>query len=429
MPGLAEYEPLIGSSSLDEIRQLARHLAGQRVLMVNSTRLGGGVAEILLRMVPMMNELGVPTRWDVMTGTPAFYTVTKKFHNALHGKPETITAEMLDTFLEVGRHNRERLAFDEDIVFIHDPQPITFVEARQARPKSRWVWRCHIDVSQPSQAVWDFLRPFILKFDASVYSSAAFAQQLPMRQALVAPSIDPFSDKNRELAPEEVDGVMQKLEIPRDLPIVTQVSRFDYLKDPLGVIEAFLRVRKSVKCRLVLAGGTATDDPEGEEVLARARERAHGHPDIHLLLLPPDANIDINALQRASAVVVQKSLKEGFGLTVSEALWKGRPVVASAVGGIPLQVKHRYNGLLVHSVEGAAHAIKHLLHNPAYAAKLGESGREHVRQNFLLTRHLRDYLLLFVTLGDSNDTIYLNGHVPQKAQAAGSRSVAVTRAS
>lgn len=418
MAGLADYEPLIGSSGVEEIRTLAGHLAGRRVLMVNSTRLGGGVAEILARMVPMMNELGVPTRWEVISGTQEFYGVTKKFHNALHGKPEAITAEMLDVFLDVGHRNREQLALDDDIVFIHDPQPITLVEARPARPAGRWVWRCHIDVSQPNQAVWDFLRPFILKFDASIYSSAAFAQQLPMRQALVPPSIDPFSDKNRALAPEEIDRVLQRLEIPRDLPIVTQVSRFDYLKDPLGVIEAFLRVRRSVKCRLILAGGSAMDDPEGEEVLARARERAQNHPEIHLLMLPPDANVDINALQRASAVVVQKSLKEGFGLTVSEALWKGRPVVASAVGGIPLQVKDGYNGLLVHSVEGAAHAIKHLLRNPAYAAKLGANGREHVREHFLLTRHLRDYLLLCATLGNPNDTIYLHDPVPHCRSAA-----------
>jgi len=351
----------------------------------------------------------VPTRWDVIAGTQPFYAVTKKFHNALHGKPELITAEMLEIFLEVGRENRERIALDDDIVFIHDPQPITLVESRRAGSAGRWVWRCHIDVSQPGQAVWDFLRPFILRFDAAIYSSAAFAQQLPMRQALVAPSIDPFSDKNRELASEEVAAVLRRLGIPQDLPIVTQVSRFDYLKDPLGVIEAFLRVRRSVKCRLVLAGGPASDDPEGEEVLTRARERAKGHPEIHLLMLPPDSNLDINALQRASAVIVQKSLKEGFGLTVSEALWKGRPVVASAVGGIPLQIKHHYSGLLVHSIEGAAHAIKQLLRNPAYAARLGENGREHVRQHFLLTRHLRDYLLLFVTLGASSDTVYLNG--------------------
>ncbi len=409
MPSLADYAPLIGTGTVEELQRLAGHMAGWRVAMVNSTRLGGGVAEILNRMVPLLQELGLIVRWEVVQGTEPFYRVTKAFHNALHGKNEPITPDMFELFLEVGRQNAKRLALDDDVVFIHDPQPIVSVEQRKRQPSSRWLWRCHVDVSRPSQVVWNFLQPFILQFDAAIYSAPAFAQQLPMRQVLIAPSIDPFSDKNRDLLSEEVAAVLQRLEIPQDRPIVTQVSRFDYLKDPLGVIEAFRRVRRSVKCRLVLAGGPASDDPEGEEVLSRVREAAQGHADIHLLMLPPDSHLEINALQRASAVVVQKSLKEGFGLTVSEALWKARPVVASAVGGIPLQVKHRYSGLLVHSVEGAAYAIKQLLNNPDYAKRLGENGREHVRQNFLLTRHLQDYLLTFLTLGRPEEIFYLNG--------------------
>ena len=408
MPSLAEYAPIVGDSTIEELRDLAKRLAGCRVAMVNSTRVGGGVAEILERMVPLLEELGLRVRWEVIEGSEPFYRVTKAFHNALHGKQETITPEMFQLFLDVGRRNAERLVLDDDIVFIHDPQPITLVEQRRQDQTSRWIWRCHVDVSRPLQAVWKFLQPFILKFDSAVYSSSAFAQQMPMEQILIAPSIDPLSDKNRDLAPEEIDAILQRLGVPRDRPMITQVSRFDYLKDPLGVIEAFRRVRKSVKARLVLAGGSASDDPEGEEVLNRVREAAKGNPDIHLLMLPPNSNIEINALQRASAVVVQKSIREGFGLTVSEALWKARPVVASAVGGIPLQVKHRYSGLLVHSVEGAAYAIKQLLSNPEYAKRLGENGREHVRQNFLLTRHLRDYLLMFLTLGSAEDAVYLN---------------------
>ena len=363
MASLIDYEPLIGLSGVEELRELAKRLVGQRIVMVNSTRTGGGVAEILNRMVPLLGELGLAVRWEVIQGSVPFYRVTKAFHNALHGKPETITPEMFELFLDVGRHNANRLVLDDDIVFIHDPQPITLVEQRHHHSTSRWIWRCHLDVSHPHQTVWKFLEPFIRQFDAAVYSSSAFAQRMPMRQLLVAPSIDPLSDKNRELDPAEVEAMVQKLGVPQDRPIVTQVSRFDVLKDPLGVIEAFRRVRRSVKCRLVLAGGPATDDPEGEEVLSRVREQANGDPEIHLLMLPPNSDLEINALQRASAVIVQKSLKEGFGLTVSEALWKARPVVASAVGGIPLQVKHRYSGLLVHSVEGAAHAIKQLLNN------------------------------------------------------------------
>lgn len=407
--GLAAYEPLAGPSTVAELAGLAKRLAGRRIVMVNSTRVGGGVAEILSRMVPLLGELDIPVRWEVVEGPEAYYRVTKKFHNTLHGAHDVVTPEQFDLFMEVGRANAARISLDADIVFIHDPQPITLVDTRSQRPQAKWVWRCHIDVSRPDKKVWSFLEPYILKYDAAVYSAAAFTQRMAMRQVLIPPSIDPLSDKNRDLTPEEVDAVMTRLEVPRDRPIITQISRFDYLKDPVGVIEVFRRVRRSIKCRLILAGGGATDDPEGEEVLAKVREAAKNDPEIHLLLLPPNSNVEINALQRASAVVLQKSLREGFGLTVSEALWKGRPVVASAVGGIPLQVKHRYSGLLVHSIEGCAYAVKQLLSNPGLAKRLGENGREHVRENFLLTRHLTDYLLTFLSLDYATDTIFLNG--------------------
>lgn len=408
MPELADYEPIAGRSAIEELRELAKRLPRRRILMVNSTRVGGGVAEILNRLVPLLTELDLHVRWDVLEGTEPFYRVTKTLHNALHGRPEPLGPEQRELFLEVGRRNAKRLRLDADIIFIHDPQPIVLVEERRRHAGSRWLWRCHIDVSRPQAQAWDFLEPFIRQYDAAVYSSPAFTQRMAMRQVLIAPSIDPLSDKNRELTAEEIAAAMNRLGIPRDRPIITQVSRFDYLKDPLGVIEAFRRVRRSVACRLVLAGGPASDDPEGAEVLARVQEAAKGDPEIHLLMLPPDSNVEINALQRASAVVVQKSIREGFGLTVSEALWKARPVVASAVGGIPLQVKHHYSGLLVHSVEGAAYAIKRLLNNPDLAKRLGENGREHVRQNFLLTRHLGDYLLTFLSLDHEGETITLN---------------------
>lgn len=407
MPSLADYRPIIGDRMLEELQLLVKHLAGRRVVMVNSTKAGGGVAEILHRMVPLLQELGLDVRWEVIEGSLPFYTVTKKFHNALHGKAEMISQEMFDTFLDVGRQNAKRLNLDADIVFIHDPQPITLIEERH-RSAAHWLWRCHIDVSNPSPQVWKFLEPYILKYDAAIYSAPAFTQRMHMRQVLIAPSIDPLSDKNRELEPEEIEEVLQRLGIPRDLPIVTQISRFDYLKDPLGVIEAYRRARKSSPCRLVLLGGPADDDPEGKEVLDLVLEKAKDDPLIHVLSLSPTSHIEVNAVQRVSAVVLQKSLKEGFGLTVSEALWKSRPVVASAVGGIPLQVKHGYNGLLVHSVDGAARAIRQLLNNPAYARILGENGRKHVAENFLLSRHLTDYLLTFVSLEHAGDTILLN---------------------
>jgi trehalose synthase len=409
MPTLIDYEPVAGAPAVLELRELAKRLAGRRIVMVNSTRRGGGVAEILQRMVPLLQDVGLKVRWEVIEGSEAFYRVTKQFHNALHGRAEALADEAFETFLEAGRKSARRLALDEDIVFVHDPQPILLVERRRPFPTARWIWRCHIDVSRPQARVWQFLEPFILKYDAAVFSAPMFAQRLAVRQILIAPSIDPLSDKNRDLAPEQVDEVLGRLGVPRDLPIITQVSRFDYLKDPVGVIEAFRRVRRSIACRLVLAGGGASDDPEGEEVLAQVREAAGADADIHVLPLPPNSDIEINALQRASAVVLQKSLREGFALTVSEALWKGRPVVASAVGGIPLQVKHRQTGLLVHSVEGAAFAIRQLLARPDYARQLGENGREHVRQNFLLTRHLADYLLMFLCVGRGSDVLALNG--------------------
>ena len=263
-----------------------------------------------------------------------------------------------------------------------------------------------MDVSNPDPTVWKFLQDIILRYDSAIFSAPSFSRQLPIRQFLIAPSIDPLSDKNKELPQETVDSVFRKYEVPRDKPIITQISRFDRLKDPVGVIKAYKQVKKHIDSRLVLAGGTASDDPEGQQVLDEVREEAQKDPDIHILLLSQN-DIEINALQAGSDVILQKSLKEGFGLTISEALWKAKPVVASNVGGIPLQVKHGYSGLLCNSVEGAAYSIKQLLSNPAYAKKLGENGREHVRNNFLLTRHLRDYMLVFLSLYHPEDVVCL----------------------
>lgn len=400
---LDDYIPIVGRSVIEDLRLLAERLSGRRVQHVNSTAVGGGVAEILNRMVPLCNELGVDSRWDVITGGDRFFGVTKKFHNALHGKPESLTREDFEVFVENGRINAERMTTDADIVFIHDPQPVTLIEKKSG---NRWIWRCHVDVSDPLQEVWRFLADYVVRYDAAVFSAPGFSRDLPMRQALISPSIDPLSDKNRDIGPEVIDAVMNKYAIPRDKPIVTQVSRFDRLKDPVGVLEAYRIAKKNVDCRLVLAGGTASDDPEGAEVYQEVMEKAAGDPDVHILLMSQN-DLEINALQRASDVIVQKSLKEGFGLTVTEALWKAKPVLASAVGGIPLQIRHKYSGLLCHSVEGAAFSLKQLLNSPEYAKKLGENGREHVRNNFLLTRHLRDYLLLFLSMTRPGDVVYL----------------------
>lgn len=406
---LKEYEPLVGRQVIEELHLLAEKMKGRTVQNVNSTAMGGGVAEILNRMLPLLKELGVNARWDVIKGGNKFFAVTKKFHNALHGKQEEITDEDFSIFLETSEQNNQTMEMAGDVFLIHDPQPIALVNLKE-KLGGHWLWRCHIDVSNPDPKVWNFLRPFINRYGASIFSSPAFSQQLAIPQFLIAPSIDPLSDKNRELTPEEIEAVLSKYHLdPSEKPIVSQISRFDYLKDPVGVIQAFEKVQSSIDCQLVLAGGGASDDPEAVEVLAKTRERAGMNPDIHILPIPSGSDIEINALQRASSVVVQKSLKEGFGLTVTEALWKAKPVVASAVGGIPLQVTHKYSGLLCHSIEGCAYAIKQLLQSPSYARKLGENGREHVRQNFLLTRHIRDYLLgfLFLSLRREGDVLHL----------------------
>jgi len=364
------------------------------------------VAEILSRMVPLLDQLGVDARWNIVSGDDKFFQVTKKFHNALHGRPETITSQDFELFMATTQKNIESVALNGDIIYVHDPQPIGLV-SRKKEIGRKWIWRCHIDLSHPDQRVWDFLYPFIVQYDAAVFSAPSFSRQLPIRQFLISPSIDPLSDKNKELPQPTIDAVLEKYGIPRDKPTITQVSRFDYLKDPVGVIEAFKLVRKSIDCSLVLAGGTASDDPESDKVLAEVREMAEGNPDIHILLIPPGSDIEINALQRAATIILQKSLREGFGLTVSEALWKAKPVVASAVGGIPLQVKNKFTGLLSYGIPGTAFALRQLLTNPDYARWLGQNGREHVRHNFLITRHLRDYLLLFISLNYPEDVIYL----------------------
>lgn len=403
MVKINDYIPIVGESIVEDLYLIAEKLKGKVVQHVNSTLMGGGVAEILNRMVPLLRELGVDTRWDVIRGDENFFEVTKKFHNALHGRKEHITHRDFNTFLEVNRQNMESISGYGDIVFIHDPQPIALVKKRG---KNKWLWRCHIDVSEPNKQVWKFLMRFIPNYDCAVFSAPSFSQRLPIRQFLISPSIDPLSDKNKELPQETIDSVLQKYEIPRDKPIVTQISRFDPIKDPVGVIEAYKLVKRYIDCRLVLAGGTATDDPEGARVLEQVRQKAQGDNDIHVLLLAQN-DIEINALQRGSDVILQKSLREGFGLTVTEALWKAKPVVASHTGGIPLQIKHKYSGLLCHSIEGAAFSIKQLLNSPDYAKKLGQNGKEHIKNNFLLTRHLRDYILLFLSLYHKDDVVYL----------------------
>jgi trehalose synthase len=390
---LDDYKNIVGAADIDELKFLARELKGKTVKMVNSTAVGGGVAEMLNRLVPLLNELEVATYWDVITGGSDFFEVTKAFHNALQGGDYKLTQHARDIFLMHNEQNRQRIQFPEDVVVIHDPQPAALIRHRQASPQ-RWVWRCHIDLSNPNLEVWDFLRPFIEQYNAAIFSAQSFARQLPIPQYLFYPCIDPLSEKNQDLEDSFVQQVCDEFGIGRSRPIVTQVSRFDRAKDPIGVIQAFKQARKYVDCQLVMAGGSAPDDPEAAAVLGEVREAAGADADIIILDLPPSSALEINALQRASTVVVQKSIREGFGLTVTEALWKGKPTIAGAVGGIPNQIIHKVTGILVQSVEDCAHQIRYLLTHPDFARQLGQNGHEHVKENFLMTSDLRRWLLL-----------------------------------
>lgn len=406
MARLSDYIEIIGESVIKELYILAERLGNCTVQNINSTAVGGGVAEILHRMLPLLNELGVSTTWDVIKGGEHFFQVTKKIHNALHGRQVEFTQEDWDVFAETTRFNIETIDIVGDIIYVHDPQPIGLIKKRQKTNK-KWIWRCHVDFSSPDPNVWRFLKKFIEQYDVSVFSAPQFSKPLKTRQVLISPSIDPLSPKNRELSDSEIEAVLARFNIDPELPMMTQISRFDYLKDPVGVIEVYRLVKRNIDCQLILAGGGATDDPEGEAVLAKVKETAGDDPHIHIILLPPASDIEINALQRASAVVLQKSLREGFGLTVAEALWKAKPVVASAVGGIPLQIAHKYSGLLSHTIEGTAFWVKQIIQNPEFGERLGRNGREHIKNNFLITRHIREYLLLFHSLYHAEDIVYL----------------------
>jgi trehalose synthase len=408
---LNQYAPIVGANVIDQLRQLAEPLKGMKVVHVNSTREGGGVAEILHRLIPLKRELGLDASWEVVVGDSQFYQCTKKMHNALQGDRNGITDELLQHYEAVNGDNFERLQEllqVADIVFMHDPQPAPLLKYCQSR-KGKWIWRCHIDASRPFRPVWKYLQNLISGYDASIYSLPAFAQPMPHTLYIIPPSIDPLSDKNVALDDAEIQGVCSSYGLDPDRPIVSQISRFDRFKDPVGVIRAY-RMAKDFgpPLQLVLAGGTATDDPEGEEVLAEVMAAAQDDPDIHVLMLPPDAHRTINAIQRFSTIVMQKSLKEGFGLTVTEAVWKGKPVIGGDAGGIRLQVVNHQTGFLVNTAEGAALRIRYLLKHRERLQEIGETARNFVLENYLLTRHLREYLTLMVSvIKNSSDRIEL----------------------
>ena len=404
MVTLDDYAAIVGSEVIDQLRRLAERLGPTRFFNVNSTKAGGGVAEILHRTVPLFNQLGLDTHWEVIQGDQEFFEITKGMHNALQGLKIKITPDMMEHYREINRENARKFTWEADYVVVHDPQPADLIT--ELRPRAaKWIWRCHIDASRPYLPVWRMLREVVEQYDASVFSMDRFAQNLPHPQYLIHPSIDPLSEKNRELTPEEIQEVMDRLGFERDKPIILQVSRFDSFKDPLGVIQAFRLVRRHTPCQLILAGGEATDDPEGAAIFAQVMEASGGEKDIHVLLLPSDSHHDINALQRAADIIVQKSTREGFGLTVTEAMWKGKPVVGGAVGGIVLQLQDYNTGFLVHSPEGCAFRIRYLLHHPEMARRMGNLAREFVRRRFLITRNMRDYLTLMLLLNNPDSRL------------------------
>jgi trehalose synthase len=402
---LDQYTEIIGEEQVEQIRNVAEKISGCSVVHVNSTSFGGGVAEILHRLVALIQDVGLDAQWKVAEGSVEFFNATKTIHNALQGMQTPLTDDLTDTYLQQNRANAIHMSLDYDYVVIHDPQPLPLINYCRKRG-GKWIWRCHIDLSQPNQDFLDFLAPFIRLYDASIFTMKQFASSSlkPKEVAVIPPSIDPLSDKNKSLPDAVISSVLDRYDVDPEKPIITQVARFDPWKDPLGVIDVYRLIKKKIPdVQLLLIASMASDDPEGWSYFEKTARYAGGDSDIHLLTdLVGVHDVEVNAFQRASDVVLQKSLREGFGLTIAEALWKEIPVVGAHVGGIPLQILNNATGFLVDSIEEAAEKTIYLLKHPEVAKKMGEKGKNHVRKNFLITRHLEDYLKLFVYLSQSD---------------------------
>ena len=383
---IADYELIVGASTVDRILSKARDLRDLHIVNVSSTYYGGGVADLLSSMTLLMNAAGIQTGWRVIQGRPDFFSITKKMHNALQGDDINLTELKTQIYEEVALENAARNHIDHDVVIVHDPQPLPLI--RHYRKKAPWIWRCHVDLSRPNTELWSYLAPLIERYDAVVLSLPAYAQKLAAPQRFIAPAINPFSTTNKELTDEEIAERLAHYNIPTDLPLVVQVSRFDKWKDPRRVIDAFQIARKQIDCTLVLVGNIATDDPEGQDVFAGLCQRTEER--IRILSVQDSALV--NALQRKAAVVLQKSIREGFGLTVTEAMWKGAAVIGGRTGGIAHQIEDGVNGFLVDSVEEAADRIVTLLRDRSLASRLGQNAKEAVRARFLMTRLMEDWL-------------------------------------
>lgn len=391
---LEDHRPIVGDDVISGLYRRAASLRGKRVLHVNSTYQSGGVAEMIVSLVPLMNSIGIDTCWNILHGDDKFFAITKNFHNALQGQAVAFSGEEKDLYIRTNETFSGQMTIDHDLVVIHDPQPLPLI--RFYRKSQPWVWRCHVDLSNPNPALWEFLKDFVLDYDRMVISHENYRRRgMTMEQWICRPAIDPLSEKNRDLSGSEIAGLLAKYGVPTDKPLVTQISRFDKWKDPQGVVDVFCEVRKHVDCRLVLCGSMAPDDPEGWAIYRQVEDAVRPLIDAgDVILITAEDHLLVNALQRASAVIIQKSLREGFGLTVTEGLWKGRPVIASRVGGIPLQIEDGVTGFLLDptDTEGFARRVRQILENPELGERLGRAGKEHVRQHFLITRLLSDYL-------------------------------------
>ena len=395
MIAIDDYRRVAPPGGIDMLLRLAERVRGRRLLHISGGRFGGGPAEILHTLVPMMADLGVDAAWEITGGDPGFYATAAALRAGLDGAERVLTDEALDHYVEMNQVNAKKIALDADLVLVHDVLPATLIEHRSAQ--GRWVWSCHFDSSRAQRRAWTFLRPYVNQFDAAVFSLPKFGRRLGIPKYVIAPSIDPLSEKNRDLTAREVTTILRGLGITQDRPILLQVAPFTAAEDPLGVVNAYRLVRKHYHVRLVLAG-TGDADRESRETLAELREAASHDADITVLELPPDAHVQINALQRAATIVLQKSVNEGFALGAAEAMWKGKPVVGGFAGGLTQQIIYDVTGYTVHSVEGAAFRLRHLLNNPELIARMGAAGREHVRRSFLVTRHLTDYMALLIHL-------------------------------
>jgi len=383
---IEKYRPLIGDKVVNRIKEKAEPLRNLHVSNVNSTYYGGGVSVILSSLTTLMNTLGIQTGWRIIQGSPDFFGITKKMHNALQGDDINLSKLKIEIYEDVIFQNAIRNHLDHDAIIVHDPQPLLMIN--HFRKRGPWIWRCHVDLSRPNRELWDYLYPIIEKYDAVIVSNDEYKQKMNTPQITILPAIDPFSIVNKELTEAEVAERLQHYDIPTDLPLVVQISRFDRWKDPQGVIDEFNLARKEVDARLVLLGNVATDDPEGADVYRSLLDQR----DDRIMILSEEDTALVNALQRHAAVVMQKSLREGFGLTVTEAMWKGTPVIGGNVGGIRLQIKDGENGFLVNSVDEAAERLVEILSDGKKYRDMGEAGRETVREHFLLSRYLEQYL-------------------------------------